>query len=519
MDIKVTSGYIRITNPNDADIITDYLRPVSPSPSIKVKDGIVRFQVNPFEYHTCDIADLTLNGVAVVGTTDNAVREEIIALFPDAGGSAGTTLDDIDVFTIGGQSNAQGQSPDATLSPAIPAGIAYQYYGGVLTELTGDPVGNASLGSAWPAFAIKWNQLTGRKICFVPTAIPSTSQVAAADPGGGTWDTSGTLFDDSVTATNNALTELSTNYNPAFRGILWCQGEADAGAITATTITKAQYKTALQTMIANYRTEFGVHLPFFIFRTGGADTVGRTDIMAAQAEVADSDYYTNLVFINAVDFPTRSLQSGAHYLQIAYNEMGDVGATNSFNWYSNYPIAIQYNKVGIGTLLPTDTLHVLGTTKLEGAVNATSTLGVSGVATFSDNIANNATTLTKDIGATANVWRIGYFGTINSGTGNALVLRSANTNQPVKFQNGATEAGQFALTTGFLLLGTTSDDTVNRLQVNGSVKSTQFRLSALNTAPASASATGTAGEIRIDASFIYVCTATNTWKRVAIATW
>lgn len=39
------------------------------------------------------------------------------------------------------------------------------------------------------------------------------------------------------------------------------------------------------------------------------------------------------------------------------------------------------------------------------------------------------------------------------------------------------------------------------------------------TAPASASATGTVGEVRFGASYIYVCTATNTWKRVAIATW
>lgn len=38
-------------------------------------------------------------------------------------------------------------------------------------------------------------------------------------------------------------------------------------------------------------------------------------------------------------------------------------------------------------------------------------------------------------------------------------------------------------------------------------------------APASASATGTAGEVRWDANYIYICTATNTWKRVAIATW
>lgn len=39
------------------------------------------------------------------------------------------------------------------------------------------------------------------------------------------------------------------------------------------------------------------------------------------------------------------------------------------------------------------------------------------------------------------------------------------------------------------------------------------------TTPASASATGTTGSIAWDANYIYICTATNTWKRVAIATW
>ena len=38
-------------------------------------------------------------------------------------------------------------------------------------------------------------------------------------------------------------------------------------------------------------------------------------------------------------------------------------------------------------------------------------------------------------------------------------------------------------------------------------------------APATASSTGTAGDIRYDADYIYVCTATNTWKRAALTTW
>ena len=37
--------------------------------------------------------------------------------------------------------------------------------------------------------------------------------------------------------------------------------------------------------------------------------------------------------------------------------------------------------------------------------------------------------------------------------------------------------------------------------------------------PASATATGNQGEIAWDASYLYVCTATNTWKRAALASW
>jgi len=38
-------------------------------------------------------------------------------------------------------------------------------------------------------------------------------------------------------------------------------------------------------------------------------------------------------------------------------------------------------------------------------------------------------------------------------------------------------------------------------------------------APASATAAGTAGEFAWDSNYIYICTATNTWKRVGISTW
>lgn len=51
------------------------------------------------------------------------------------------------------------------------------------------------------------------------------------------------------------------------------------------------------------------------------------------------------------------------------------------------------------------------------------------------------------------------------------------------------------------------------------ITASQFKLTALNTAPASATSTGTTGEIRYDANYMYVCVATNTWKRSALTTW
>jgi len=41
----------------------------------------------------------------------------------------------------------------------------------------------------------------------------------------------------------------------------------------------------------------------------------------------------------------------------------------------------------------------------------------------------------------------------------------------------------------------------------------------INDTPSSASDTGIAGTIVWDASYIYVCIATNTWKRAGISTW
>ena len=50
------------------------------------------------------------------------------------------------------------------------------------------------------------------------------------------------------------------------------------------------------------------------------------------------------------------------------------------------------------------------------------------------------------------------------------------------------------------------------------ISATGYRVSAMQTAPAARNSTGTLGEIRITSNYIYVCYATNSWSRVALAT-
>lgn len=65
-------------------------------------------------------------------------------------------------------------------------------------------------------------------------------------------------------------------------------------------------------------------------------------------------------------------------------------------------------------------------------------------------------------------------------------------------------------------VGTTTP--AQKLDVTGTVQATQFKLSALNTAPTSSTSTGSVGEIRIVNGFIYVCIAVNTWQRATLNT-
>jgi len=85
---------------------------------------------------------------------------------------------------------------------------------------------------------------------------------------------------------------------------------------------------------------------------------------------------------------------------------------------------------------------------------------------------------------------------------------------------GPLSAPEPPLGTYFAVIETQDGGDVATNSLAGKIKThAQMGVPNLVTAPASASATGTAGQVAYDTSYFYVCTATNTWKRVAIATW
>ena len=147
--------------------------------------------------------------------------------------------------------------------------------------------------------------------------------------------------------------------------------------------------------------------------------------------------------------------------------------------------ALQLTGGSIGT--STDTSYIVEIAAGASAVAASSSgLYVHTESTYAGNVSGITATATG--ASTLNIG--GYFSASGAGTNIAILTGG-----------------------GLVGIGTGTSPTA-ALDINSDI----LRLRTAKT-PASSAAAGNRGDICSDAGYIYVCTATNTWKRTAIAAW
>lgn len=181
--------------------------------------------------------------------------------------------------------------------------------------------------------------------------------------------------------------------------------------------------------------------------------------------------------------------------------------------------------VGVGTTTPSATLDVAGTGRFSGTLSVGETLSTGqGVST------GDATVEVGGLRTGSGVAYIDMHSTASSDF-ETRIIRYAGANGALDIINLGTGAMSLAQIGVAPLLLKTSD--TERVRISGAgnvgigtnaptalldVASNTVRVRTAKT-PASASDTGNAGDICWDSGYVYVCVATNTWKRAALSTW
>lgn len=207
---------------------------------------------------------------------------------------------------------------------------------------------------------------------------------------------------------------------------------------------------------------------------------------------------------------TGSLSSGgAGFFQIVDSSSGNRLAFDGAN-----------NRLGIGTTAPSTTLHVVGATTLSSTLSVGTSTTVPTI--YGASSANGDITIHGTSSATKTTSYVSL-----QPSGGDVVVGGSTTDYNFEVQDAG--ASNYRLTFN---LNSSSENVIGSINDTvGSFTQAQLRLYAsrlrvdatlniVNTStPSSASDTGTTGDIQWDTSYLYICTATNTWRRIAHATW
>jgi hypothetical protein len=138
--------------------------------------------------------------------------------------------------------------------------------------------------------------------------------------------------------------------------------------------------------------------------------------------------------------------------------------------------------------------------------NATSTLAIAANSNYASTIFGNSVVSLASSGTHAILANVVVkaLGTVTNASSRPV------TNTAALYVDGASTAG----TNNYALWVNGQSRVDGKLIIANDV----FNVNTAKT-PATSGATGAQGDIAWDASYVYVCTATNTWKRSAITTW
>lgn len=137
-----------------------------------------------------------------------------------------------------------------------------------------------------------------------------------------------------------------------------------------------------------------------------------------------------------------------------------------------------------------------------------------------------ANTAAADTGGTLHNTGLRVVQPSGSGAGtthnNGIVISDTNAS-PTSSWSFYNNSAQNSHISNNLLVGTTSNPGGHKVNVSGSVNATTVLAGGVDLGwvapPATATSTGTAGQKAYDANYLYVCTATNIWRRTALSSW
>jgi hypothetical protein len=242
---------------------------------------------------------------------------------------AGQSPDKVIVYLVGGQSNADGYGITSSLSPSLKAPRPdidfYHGNGGGNSPLpanqwiplqpgSGSMAGNAGGFGPELNFGIGIHQALGSqnaRIAVIKRTRGATNLHTDWFPGGNATTTGdGPDYQAFQTTVNSALASLASLYPGAtiqLEGMIWHQGEADAGSAT----NADAYQTNLTNFISDIRATYGSGLKFGIVQLSNNQThssilvpYGLNTVKAAQAAVAGAAPLNYLVTTD--DLPATS---------------------------------------------------------------------------------------------------------------------------------------------------------------------------------------------------------------------